>query len=155
MILQIALSPIPESLVIPMASVRRCAERLGHEYQLNEQPTSWPCIQAESNRLRIEWAAENPYSLYADWDVFINDDFQMPTGDRMTVDRWNHEAFFYTGDGQLCKQILSDLNAYPHDQEIYQPARLGKIVNRYRDRFGFFEPDGYRHLCHTSKPRSS
>jgi len=150
-IFQVALTDIPDNRAADMATVKVFAEKIGVEYRVLGMPENKKHWQVDglSNWIRAEFAAQNCPVMYADWDIEILPEFELPIENRF--DQLDPEAFFVLYDNEIMKKMFADLQEYYGRVETghMERSRLNKITQNYRDEMDFFEKDaGYVHKHH-------
>ena len=152
-VFQIALTEIPDNRAADMATVTTFVEKIGAEYRLLKRPEwsmdkDWD-LCALSNWIRAEFATQNCPVMYADWDIEILPEFELPIENRF--DQLDPEAFFVLYDNEIMIKMFADLQEYYGRVETahMERSRLNKITRNYRDQMTFFpKHSGYIHKHH-------
>jgi hypothetical protein len=148
-VFQIIIGELPEPLVSAVASVKTWADRHGYEYiQVTEVPLQYkdmPNIRVISNYMRVDLLAEESNRIYMDWDVVLQDDFNLELGDKILVDKMGDQVMYNANHCEEFKKM----------REYMTPIRkfeLGVIFNGFcagvidRDKFGIIDSAGWEHL---------
>ena len=144
---------IPKELEYCIDSVKGYAKRVGAEYiHYNDLDDKYYIKQSWSNNIRMEYASANNYLLYADWDVFLEDDFNVSGNAPKfcnTID-----SFFWTGNRKkLFEKWNNELKIYQErvPTATMEPARLWKIMKGDIITKNRFDKYTYKHLGFTSR----
>lgn len=86
-VVQILLGECPPFIAKCMQSVKECAQCKGYGYTVIKSIPDWysggnsyMSLRALSEWMRLDILAEQPYTLYVDWDIKLKPSFTVPEG---------------------------------------------------------------------------
>jgi hypothetical protein len=131
---QIAIGTVPEKLNHCMESVKKFAKRNGFEYclltEVPQQYREYKDVRVLSNYMRVDLLASDPCAIYFDWDVLLDDEFQLTFDNAPLFNRMGDNVM-YSGNVEFWKKVrmwMGDIKEYRYElPRIFNALRSGVV----------------------------